>query len=80
MHTVWRRGVGDDNGFVHISRDNGVFFVINGVVHFGVSLTQRGNVYSTSQEQIADVEEPLFVQWNTGRRGKRDRNFFLRWL
>ena len=28
------------------------------------------------QEQIADVEEPLFVQWNTGKRGKRDRNFF----
>ena len=39
------RGVSDDNGFVHISRDNGVFFVINGVVHFGVSLIQCGNVY-----------------------------------
>lgn len=28
------------------------------------------------QEQIADVEEPLFVQWDTGKRGKGDRNFF----
>lgn len=28
------------------------------------------------QEQIADVEETFFVQWNTGKRGKRDRNFF----
>lgn len=28
------------------------------------------------QEQIADVEEPLFVQWNTGKRGKRDRDFY----
>ena len=28
------------------------------------------------QEQIADVEEPLFVQWDTGKRGKGNRNFF----
>ena len=28
------------------------------------------------QEQIADVEDPLFVQWDTGKRGKGDRNFF----
>lgn len=28
------------------------------------------------QEQIADVEEMLFVQWNTGKRGKGDSNFF----
>lgn len=26
-------------------RDNGVFFVINSVVHFGDDLIQRGNVY-----------------------------------
>ena len=28
------------------------------------------------QEQIADVEETLFVQWDTGKRGKGNRNFF----
>ena len=28
------------------------------------------------QEQIGDVEEALFVQWDTGKRGKRDCDFF----
>ena len=39
------RGVCDDNGLVHVFRDNGVFFVINSVVHFGVGFIQCGNVY-----------------------------------
>lgn len=41
---VFRR-VGDDNSFIHIFRDKGIFFVINSVIHFGVGLIQRGNVY-----------------------------------
>ena len=41
---VFRR-VCDDNGFIHISRDKRVFFVINGVVHFRIGLVQGGNVY-----------------------------------
>ena len=70
-------GRGQDSGIDQV-RKNGMEIVSKPVMVTDISadVVQPQFGAELLQEQIADVEEPLFVQWDTGKRGKGNRNFF----
>ena len=70
-------GRGQDPGIDQV-RKNGMEIVSKPVMVTDISANVVEPQFSAEllQEQIADIKEPLFVQWNTGKRGKRDGDFF----
>ena len=59
----------------------GAVKILQGILwRFQQGLAVREAAELAGRGQIADIKETLFVQWNTGKRGKETVTFSLRWL